>query len=716
MIGENMKQLFALSRNNATATFRIEPWNFVSRVPDEIRKDKNARTRWANAFDTRHCFYSGFEGLNPALRVNKDNPVAKMLAIVADYDRANMDLEEAIKLVVNFEDNEFVPNYMGSTLSGGVRLVWILEESLNLNTEMAKKFMRHIRKVLNLHKLLPGLDEPALYDPSKYYEAGENWKQLNSNPIPNANGFLWMQKSVHKIKICETLEDEIPLERVQSELESNFPDVKFPKLEPGIRMHRFWDPSATNESAAFLMPGGFYCHTGDEGFVGWTELLGRTFMREFEVAKTGIVIDEFWYDSKEYISRNPRMDGWLIQKTPEAVLNIAARFGLSKAAPKKGELSPIERILHEIQLVKQVKAYAKFVHMPEGEMQFLGEKYINTSRVRALPPSGTSGAWGEHFPFLAEFLDGLLVTETQRDVMLAWWKVFYTGALAQKPKRGQILIIAGPPACGKTLFSTQMLGPSVGGYIDAADFYINGGDFGDKYYEYGLQTVDDGEPGRRIDAQKAMAARYKKTAASQTLSVNGKFQAIKQIAWLGRVCTTMNDDPESLKTMPELQATLEDKIIVLRARKPNELLERTDNIESLIRHELPHLLQWLVDWDIPENVKGGRRYGVISYCDNKLREEMESGSSDQMFLELLSAFLKEVKIESGDGPLEVRTTELVSRMRECETIRLLMNEYKPVHVGHILARFSAKDYGFISKRKAFGTYWTIEHEFIPEEK
>lgn len=642
-----------------------------------------------------------------------------MLALVVDYDRNDMDFEESVEQVTSFGALPFRPNYACSTLSGGVRLVWVMEQGLNMNTIQSKKFQMAMKKEFHLNKLLPGLDDGAIKDPTKYYEVGENWKQLSSEPIPSEYAFMWMQKSFGTISICERLEDEVPLDRVQSELEKQFPDVKFPKLELGMRMHRFWDPSAQNESSAFLLPGGFFCHTGDEGFMGWTRLLGMQFMREFEVEKTGVVVDKFWYDGGKYISRNPVVDdNWMIQGQSDATLNIAGTYGLSKAAPKKGELTPIERILHQIQMRKTVTSFAKFVHRPEGEIMFQGEKHINTCKVRALQPSGESGKWGEHFPWLAQFVGNLFVSEHQMYIFLAWWKRFYSGALEQVPNRGQIMIIAGPPACGKTLLNTKMLAPSVGGGIDAADYYVNGVDFGGSYFEYGLHMVDDGEPGRRVDTQKAMAARYKKTAASSIFTINQKYEKVKTIEWCGRVCTTANSDPESLKTMPELQQTLEDKIIILRADEPSGLLEETESIEDNIKEELPHLLQWLLDWDPPKEVVGGKRYGVISFCDVKLKGDMEAGSADMVFLELLDTFLTEVQAsgEHGDGFLEIRTTDLVERMSECELIKTTMRQYKAVHIGHIMSRFHDKGYDFAYKRKTAGSFWKIGFDYLPKEE
>jgi hypothetical protein len=333
-----------------------------------------------------------------------------------------------------------------------------------------------------------------------------------------------------------------------------------------------------------------------------------------------------------------------------------------------------------------------------------------------MSPSGTSGEWGEHFPWLAKYFDGLFLEEFQKNILLAWWKRFYEGAVNQTPDRGHVMVIAGPTACGKTLFNTRMLSASVGGGVDASDYYLNGDDYGGTYFEYGLHMVDDGEPGRHINAQKATAARLKKTAASTIFAVHQKYEKKVQVEWSGRVCVTMNSDPESLKAMPELQSSLEDKIIILRAAEPNGLLEKTEDIEGEIKSELPHLLQWLFDWTPPKEVMGESRFGVRAFCDHEIRTCMESGNSDSIFLELLETFMGEVKADSKETVLTIQTSELVARMSECERIRSLMHNYGPVHVGHILSRFEKKGYKFESKRRAAGTRWCIQNDFRPKEE
>ena len=158
-----------------------------------------------------------------------------------------------------------------------------------------------------------------------------------------------------------------------------------------------------------------------------------------------------------------------------------------------------------------------------------------------------------------------------------------------------------------------------------------------------------------------------------------------------------------------------DGAIILKAKDADGLFEDGVDVESAIAQELPHLLQWLLEWEPPEEVTGQSRYGVTSYCDTSLRQSMEADNPDVLFLELLDTFLDEVKEEHEGEEVTFKTTELVTRMKECELIRSLMSAYKPTHVGHILSRFEARGYGLKYKRTSAGSQWTIQFNYRPKE-
>ncbi|MEI8206119.1 MAG: hypothetical protein WCG03_04510, partial [Kiritimatiellales bacterium] len=146
-----------------------EPWETTTMAPP--------KSEWA-APDLDHCFYSGFEGLISGMRIVKSNPAVRLHWIVADYD-AQIDQHTFDRVLDHC--NEFYPQYICRTISGGVRLLWRLEKPFLLHSnDLTIRLMQHVCKKLGLPNIMVGLDTPALKNPCQYYEAGTGWKKISS--------------------------------------------------------------------------------------------------------------------------------------------------------------------------------------------------------------------------------------------------------------------------------------------------------------------------------------------------------------------------------------------------------------------------------------------------------------------------------------------------------------------------------------------------------
>src|SRR5438045_906985 len=81
-----MVEIRSVPSLSATTVSLCEPWAFVPAVPEAALQGKDAFTAWAQHPDTQHCFYNGSEGVNPKIRCNKQNPIRRLHALIADYD------------------------------------------------------------------------------------------------------------------------------------------------------------------------------------------------------------------------------------------------------------------------------------------------------------------------------------------------------------------------------------------------------------------------------------------------------------------------------------------------------------------------------------------------------------------------------------------------------------------------------------------------------
>jgi len=173
-----------------------------------------------------------------------------------------------------------------------------------------------------------------------------------------------------------------------------------------------------------------------------------------------------------------------------------------------------------------------------------------------------------------------------------------------------------------------------------------------------------------------------------------------------------------MKAMPALMDTLEDKMILLRAREPRGLLNNLDKrADVLCTEELPHLLQWLVDWTPPKEVMGTERFGVKSFSDPVLKSHMDDGDSKSLFLQDMITFLAEVQQETPEakGILWPSAT-LFNRMADCELIKHSMRGTKKSQLPHALREFENRKLGVMKVRRKSGNYWAIKFDIMDEWK
>jgi len=580
------------------------------------------------------------------------------------------------------------------TYSGGARLVWLFESRLSLDSyRTAQAFVKYALKALSLPKILPALDEPTFLNPTKYYEAGTEWTHLHDRPIPDDIVWTWVLEASKRLKFSTKEEREIPLPKVKLQLEARYPDVEFGDFQLGQRFNRFWDTTASDPTSAILREGGFQCFTGDEPFKSWRDLLGSKFVDSHSVDRTVPVMQQWLFDGTKYYCEN-ESKVWNWYNTDSFKLAMKVDHEFSARVPKDGQFSELDRITRAVQEHRRIEAAMPFIHHPTGLLEYNNKKYLNVATAACLPPSGQPGEWGEHFSWLARFLDGLFTEETNKQRFLAWWKHFYVNGLERSPLLGQALFLVGPSSCGKTLLNCNILAKSVGGFMDASDYIVNGGDYSGSFLEKPIMAIDDGEASYSPSARAKYASRLKKISANPDLAYGQKYAKADQVRWLGRVVVTMNDDPDSLQMLPDLQQHLIDKLIVLRVKKPPFPFPTNKEIEATINLELPHLLQWLVDWNPPKELIGENRFGVRSFVETDIKTEALGSTPDECFLELVRAFFYEYAAANPEATTWTGTpTDMVKALLECEAIpNDLVRVYTARAAGFILKKLEGRGY------------------------
>jgi hypothetical protein len=615
----------------------LRPWEFRPRVP---RFDtKKTYKSWLSQDSTSHCLYSGFVGLIPSLRIHKEaNPIHSVHALVADFD-ANIGEEDLSGMLERAD--QFAPNWVHGTPSGGVRLVWMLDRSVLIaSPQILTKTLRMAAKFLDLRGLLPGFDfENAFLNPTIYYDVGLNWMEVEGSQKLSASVVEgWILKSSENVKWSG---DAIPLDKVEAQVHARFPGRWSGPFLEGSRGVRFWDPLADNATAAIVRPTGMQCFTGPSGFVPWSKIFGTQFVEQFTASRLSDIVDGVWYDGRTYWYESA--DGkWESRVEREMARWLKVERGLAGEKEKNATFSEVEHALHTIDQHRRVVGAAPFVYLPPGMVEFMGKRVLNTARVKPMSPAPDVKDWADGFPWLAEFLQEFFDRDEQLLYFLSWLKRFYSSSLEGKPTQGQALFVAGEPGQGKTLLSNRIVSGLMGGHQDAAQFLLGASSFNKELFHHGLWTVDDATPGDSSADHKKFSSLLKKVTANTTFEYHAKFQDSVMVEWTGRVIITGNLDAESLRILPDLDTSILDKIMLLKSATVNRKFPERHTLHEIISKELPKLAGWLLEFEIPEEyLSGHARYGIKSYHHPELRYAAGESTDAAVLEEILETFLEQ---------------------------------------------------------------------------
>lgn len=122
-----------------------------------------------------------------------------------------------------------------------------------------------------------------------------------------------------------------------------------------------------------------------------------------------------------------------------------------------------------------------------------------------------------------------------------------------------------------------------------------------------------------------------------------------------------------MQIIPPLDADLADKIALLHVigvKLPVDTStpEGRDELQTIIRQELPAFAQQLIDWETPEELRDSRS-GVIAWRDPELSESVDAHSPSKRLESLLEAALADWGIWH-DLPRDMTASEVESRLLE----------------------------------------------------
>jgi len=709
------KNMFTIPNQVAQRVTERIPWEFSPNVPEQVARTKREYQAWRSQPSTQHCMYSCMEGAVKGMRISVDNPIVKIHGIIADYDTVISD--ELVNASILNCKGEFRPNWVHHTPhSGGRRLVWMFETpALVAGNDMARLFCIHAAKKLKAKNYLAGLDAEAMGNPTIYYDVGSEWRELDAAKVPENFVFAWLFDVGAQADRPTFPGPVIPLKDLQKEMDDRFPGRWTGEFVLGSTGPRFWDASADNPRACVVnrFGTGMHCFTGGTAFMSWTAIFGATFTEKYAAETLGAVMAGTWFDNRNFwrLDAEDHWQDWALDSYSR-YLRVHHQITTTKAKGRAS--SELDDIVHAVETQKRVQGAFPYVYFPSGPIMVDGERILNISNVQVLPPVSDEKplAWGEGFPWLAEFLKAFLPEETPRQVLLGWLKNAYVPAYFHNPRPGHVVILAGDVNRGKSLLSTVIISKLLGGSADASQLFLGEEKFPDHVFRKPLMTIDDDIPSSSSTRHIRYSAMLKKIAANSEHNFARKFKDTGKIKWLGRVIVTCNTDSESIRLLPNMELSDAEKISLFKCNSakvfPFKFPERPEILKTVER-ELPYFARWLLQWKIPDSLVGDPRWGVVHYHDPELLDNSLQASDAFSCLEVVQMFLKAFgAINPGVKEWKGTAAELLKEMHLDEGLKPLVTKYSIVSLGKYLGQLHAQGFAIVPERTSkLGRFWRI---------
>lgn len=331
---------------------------------------------------------------------------------------------------------------------------------------------------------------------------------------------------------------------------------------------------------------------------------------------------------------------------------------------------------------------------------------IHTSRVLVTRgPERIEGRAG-NCNLLSDFFEELL--GKQRGVLYGWLKTALQSLRDGPPWRpGQLLCLAGQPKCGKSVCQS-LITPLFGGRVSRPYEYLaKGTNFNADIYgaEHGL--IGDENHATDNKSRRNFGAAIKKLVVEPCHYIHAKGKTPITLTPFVRLTLSLNDHPSALLVLPSLDSDVKDKIILLRANAVNfeKRVKRFGSFaawEIAARDQLPAFVHKLRTWKVPDSL-ADTRYGVVSFHDPDLVQEVDDLSDEERLLALVDTY---IFTNLGPHHFSGTSTELEKDLSKAigPHAALHMAKYSG-RFGHLVAILLKKYPGRIERRRCGGNQW-----------
>ena len=430
---------------------------------------------------------------------------------------------------------------------------------------------------------------------------------------------------------------------------------------------------------------------------------------EVNVAKSSRPASErFYYDAvrKEYLLKNGR-GVWLRLTETQFRKELASRGYRTKAGDGE-HVSQADASIIAIRDQNDVVYSGQLAGHSAGFYQMGEHRMLVTTSPRIIEPRPGQ------FVTLEKLLAGMLDEPgfRQLDHLYGWIKVAYEALRSGTMRPGQAMAIAGPHDCGKSLLQallTEILG---GRYARPYQFMMGLTQFNSDLFEAEHLVMEDEQSSTDIRARRNFGAQIKQITVVEAQRYHAKNCPALSLKPFWRLSITLNDEAENLMVLPPLDDSLEDKIIILRARRtpmpmPTETQDQRRALWDKLISELPAFLHLITTWDIPQGIRS-QRFGVSHWHHPAILAAVDALSPEARLLTIIDTAVFAVRAAAWEGTADQLEKELTDRDSAVSFEARRLFTFNTA-CGVYLARLSKKHPArFQHSRDSDRRRWTIE--------
>ena len=344
----------------------------------------------------------------------------------------------------------------------------------------------------------------------------------------------------------------------------------------------------------------------------------------------GLKVPEIYFEtrSQRYWYRSGK--GEYIPLGIDGMADKLKRYGFSTKRTHTS-MSSAHEYLDDIRETNNVGWVGALAGYKKGKHVIAGRNYLVDSEPTIIQPDKNCD-WSD----LKYMIDNMFTLRKEKHFLYAWIKYSYEALRDQTQRPGPCLTITGPHNCGKTLF-LYVLERILGGRVGSQKQYMDGDtSFNADLIGTELLKIDDENSSKKMNDRRQLGQMIKNicVAGHQRVHSKGRDAFNVRLFWRLVICT--NEGDTDLNVLPPLVDGIRDKMLCLRVERPEVFPgpNKPDLRREHMENQVPGLLYYLMNWKVPEYVKG-HRFGVRDYQNEFVDHSLWSVSDEAQMVDVI---------------------------------------------------------------------------------